>query len=214
MHSTACTSTSVICACPSVLARYQDPQDRPSTRPSTRNGREGWDDLLHCRPPPYLSEYSAAGGVDRSHRDGNRSTEDDVHEGYFIPKGSYIIANLWYVYMLYDAQTYPDPMAFNPERFMTAPGKAPQTDPRSVTFGFGRRICPGLHLADASVWLTIATALALFKIAKPVDANGTPIEPSAEYVSGSIIHPPPYKCDIMPRSAKAKALLDAMVEQK
>ncbi|KAH9849090.1 cytochrome P450 [Lenzites betulinus] len=140
------------------------------------------------------------------------STEDDVHEGYFIPKGSYVLANLWYI--LHDPHTYPDPMAFNPDRFMPAPGKEPQADPRGVAFGFGRRICPGMHLAEASVWLTIAMSLAAFRIAKPVDAHGRPVEPSTEYVTGAVVTPPPFACDITPRSAKAKALLDAMGEKR
>ena len=28
----------------------------------------------------------------------HRLTQDDLHEGYFIPKGSVVIANIWYVY--------------------------------------------------------------------------------------------------------------------
>ncbi|KAH9849077.1 cytochrome P450 [Lenzites betulinus] len=142
----------------------------------------------------------------------HRSTEDDFHEGYFIPKGTHVIANLWQI--LHDPQTYPDPMSFNPDRFACTPDKEPQADPRSVVFGFGRRICPGMQLADASVWLAMAMSLAVFKIAKSVDADGKPIEPSAEFTSGAVVHPLPYECDIAPRSAQAKALLDAMVEQR
>ena len=41
--------------------------------------------------------------------------------------------------MLHDPETYNDPMSFNPERFMAAPGKEPEADPRSMAFGFGRR---------------------------------------------------------------------------
>ncbi|KAH9849106.1 cytochrome P450 [Lenzites betulinus] len=142
----------------------------------------------------------------------HRSTEDDFYEGYFIPKGTTVIANLWQI--LHDPQTYPDPMSFNPERFISTPGKEPQADPRSVVFGYGRRICPGLQLADISVWLTVAMSLAVFRITKHVGADGKPIEPSTEYTSGAVIHPLPYECEITPRSAKARALLDAMVEQR
>lgn len=28
-------------------------------------------------------------------------TEDDVHDGHFIPKGSTVLANIWYADMLY-----------------------------------------------------------------------------------------------------------------
>lgn len=40
---------------------------------------------------------------------------------------------------MHDPETYADPMSFNPERFLAAPGKEPETDPRGMVFGFGRR---------------------------------------------------------------------------
>jgi cytochrome P450 len=86
--------------------------------------------------------------------------EDDVHEGYFIPKDSTVIANLWCVYcdnmfniskkadffnrgMARDSRQYRNPDAFDPSRFM---GDKPELDPRSYVFGFGRRICPGKYI--------------------------------------------------------------------
>ena len=43
----------------------------------------------------------------------------------------------------------------------------------------------GLDLADASVFMTCAVALAAFDISKAVE-NGVVIEPSGEYTSGTI----------------------------
>ncbi|KAH9850081.1 cytochrome P450 [Lenzites betulinus] len=139
--------------------------------------------------------------------------EDDVYEGYVLPKGTVVLANCWCVQILHDSEVYPEPMSFNPERFMAAPGKEAEADPRGAVFGFGRRICPGLQLADATVWLAIAANLALFNIEKPLDAaTGEPIEPSVDYTGGAVSHPPPYLCDIKPRSAKAEALLHTIIE--
>ncbi|KAI0332487.1 cytochrome P450 [Cubamyces sp. BRFM 1775] len=141
----------------------------------------------------------------------HRVIEDDFYAGYYIPKDTIVIANVWR--MLHDPETYNDPMSFNPERFMAAPGKEPEADPRSMAFGFGRRICPGLQLADASVFMAIAMSLAVFKISKVVE-NGQVLEPSTDYTSGTVSHPPAYKCDIKPRNAKAEALLKALMENK
>ena len=45
------------------------------------------------------------------------------------------------------------------------------------------RGCPGRHMAESAVWITIASILAAFNITKAVDENGEVIEPSYEYVS-------------------------------
>ncbi|KAG1741078.1 cytochrome P450 [Suillus lakei] len=131
-------------------------------------------------------------------------SEDDIHDGYYIPKGSFIIPNIWF--MLNDPRTYANPSRFKPERFLDNDGKEPETEPRTICFGFGRRICPGLHLADASIWLSTVMSLAVFDISKVVE-NGIEITPEVDPSLGSICHPKPFKCSIKPRSAKAIALI-------
>ena len=85
--------------------------------------------------------------------------------------------------MLHDPEIYPDPFVFNPERHL---GDEPQRDPRTLCFGFGRRICPGMYLAEASIFSCIAMSLAVFKIEKVLDENGLPITPVHENMSGAI----------------------------
>ncbi|KAG1863085.1 cytochrome P450 [Suillus subluteus] len=132
------------------------------------------------------------------------TTEDDIHDGYYIPKGSLIIPNMWF--MLNDPQTYANPSEFNPERFLGKDGKEPEPDPRTVCFGFGRRLCPGLHLADASVWIFTTMSLAVFDVSKVVE-NGVEIIPEVDPSSGLVSHPKPFKCSIEARSDKALALI-------
>ncbi|OBZ76382.1 O-methylsterigmatocystin oxidoreductase [Grifola frondosa] len=141
----------------------------------------------------------------------HRLTEDDIHAGYLLPKGTIVIPNIWK--FLHDPHTYEDPMTFNPNRFLSSQSRAPERDPREVAFGFGRRICPGLNLADASIWLSCAMSLAAFDISKATE-DGVVIEPSLEYSTGTISHPPPFKCSIKPRSAKAEALIRSMGDFK
>ncbi|KAG1851300.1 cytochrome P450 [Suillus subalutaceus] len=131
--------------------------------------------------------------------------KDDIHDGYYIPKGSIIMPNIWF--MLNDPQTYANPSQFNPERFLAKDGKEPETEPRTICFGFGRRICPGIHLAEASIWISAAMSLAVFDISKVIE-NGVEITPEVETLPGVIGHPKPFKCSIKPRSATALGLIE------
>ncbi|KAG2007166.1 cytochrome P450 [Coprinopsis cinerea AmutBmut pab1-1] len=131
----------------------------------------------------------------------HRVSEDDVHNGYFIPKGSLVIANIWY--LLHDPSVYHDPMVFKPERFL---GPVPEPDPRNACFGFGRRICPGRILADASVYISVAMLVATFNISKAMK-DGEIVEPSVGQTSGTISHPQSFECTIKPRSQKAVDLI-------
>ena len=69
---------------------------------------------------------------------------------------------------------YPEPDTFNPERFM---GAEPATDPRTYAFGAGRRICPGRHFAEASIFTVTSLLLSTSTITKAIDENGKEIEP-------------------------------------
>ncbi|KIM79189.1 hypothetical protein PILCRDRAFT_823775 [Piloderma croceum F 1598] len=103
-----------------------------------------------------------------------RTDKDDVYKGYFIPAGTLVIPNLWFI--AFDSTDHPED--FTPERYLT-PGEPPQ-DPRSYCFGFGRRICPGKQLADNSLFITIASILSVFAISKEIDelGNEIPVHPS------------------------------------
>ncbi|EPQ54805.1 cytochrome P450 [Gloeophyllum trabeum ATCC 11539] len=139
----------------------------------------------------------------------HRLMQDDIHEGYFIPEGTVVVANIWK--MLHDPKTYANPMVFNPSRFL---GEKPELDPREYCFGFGRRVCPGRNLAEASVWLSCAMSLAVFNIMKAKDQAGRAIEPEIDFSSATISHPAPFKCSITPRSDAARALILAENEAK
>ncbi|KIJ51010.1 hypothetical protein M422DRAFT_158706, partial [Sphaerobolus stellatus SS14] len=105
------------------------------------------------------------------------TTVDDVYEGYQIPAGSIVIPNVWRI--LKDPGTYPDPSVFRPERFLPDEnGGICEKDPTLTgAFGYGRRICAGKNLAEATVWLTIATLLWAFDFSNPRDENGKKLDP-------------------------------------
>lgn len=87
--------------------------------------------------------------------------------------------------MLHNPEIYPDPFAFKPERHIATPERPAQLDPREICFGYGRRICPGMYLAEASLYSVISTSLAVFDISKAVE-NGVEITPVHENTSGII----------------------------
>ncbi|KAF7357541.1 O-methylsterigmatocystin oxidoreductase [Mycena sanguinolenta] len=137
------------------------------------------------------------------------STEDDIYNGYFIPKGTTVISNIWA--MTRDESIYHEPDRFNPDRFFTADGKLNE-DATILAFGFGRRICAGRHHADATIWATIVSVLSTFNIAKAKDATGKEIDINPKYSDGFISHPGPFACSITPRSEMAKTLVQATAE--
>ncbi|KAF9254188.1 cytochrome P450 [Marasmius fiardii PR-910] len=136
----------------------------------------------------------------------HRSLEDDVYEGHIIPAGATIIPNAGAI--LHDEDLYGfDVDNFNPDRFMKKPGKALPPHPREFAFGFGRRVCPGRHVADHSLWIAIAYLLWAFDFKKAVDSNGNEVEPVINYHDGLISHPDPFKCQITPRSKEVLDLI-------
>ncbi|KAJ7142216.1 cytochrome P450 [Mycena epipterygia] len=134
---------------------------------------------------------------------------EDEYRGYRIPAGSVVIGNVWAI--LHNEDMYPDPSAFKPERFLRDGKPNPDVRDPQAAFGFGRRVCPGRHMAMDSVWITIASILSVFDITKAIGDDGQIIEPSYEYSSEIISAPLPFKCSITPRSADAVALIEATV---
>lgn len=122
--------------------------------------------------------------------------EDLYHNGYRIPKGSCLMPAVWW--FNHDPQVHPDPDSFNPSRFLH-PHNEP--DPRSINFGFGRRVCPGQKFGEATVLTTILGILAVFKLGKPVDESGREVEINLSHHSGVICHLKDFPYHIEPRSS-------------
>ncbi|KDQ06236.1 hypothetical protein BOTBODRAFT_141195 [Botryobasidium botryosum FD-172 SS1] len=131
-------------------------------------------------------------------------SEDDYYEGYWIPKGSTILPNVWAFSK--DADMYPEPEQFIPERFEGEAGKK-VLDPTNYAFGFGRRICAGQNFADAVLYISIVSILAAINISKHRDESGNEVEPEVSYSAGMINQVNPFKCSIKPRSDAARVLM-------
>ncbi|KAF8511558.1 cytochrome P450 oxidoreductase [Hysterangium stoloniferum] len=136
--------------------------------------------------------------------------EDDEYKGYVIPKGAIVLANIWQISR--DPQHHTNPEIFRPERYL---GDNPELDPHIYAFGFGRRRCPGIELADASVYIAVAMTLAVFDIT-PIrnPSTGQVDMPEHQYISGTVCHPKPFKCDITPRFPTAAVLIRSIHDQE
>lgn len=76
--------------------------------------------------------------------------------------------------ILHDPVVFPEPDSFKPERFINPDGSSRDDPVVSTIFGFGKRICPGRHLADAMMFIVIASFLSVFDIKKGNDTNEGP----------------------------------------
>ncbi|KAI0427566.1 putative cytochrome P450 oxidoreductase OrdA-like protein [Xylaria sp. FL1042] len=137
----------------------------------------------------------------------HQSTEDDVCEGYFIPKGSMLFANVWH--FTHDPEIHPEPEAFKPERYLAVAGHEPEPDPHKFVFGFGRRVCPGSILADKTLFLMVAQSLAVFNMTRS-SGNGADAECKPTFQAGVVSHPSPFKNAIMPRSPHHEKLIKSL----
>ncbi|TFK25364.1 cytochrome P450 [Coprinopsis marcescibilis] len=129
-------------------------------------------------------------------------SEDDVYRGYFIPKGSTVLANAWA--MLHNEKDYPDAMTYNPSRFIKDGAINPAVlDPRKMFYGFGRRVCAGAHIANATLLMSAATLLTLFEIRKTKDDDDIDmgLQP------GNLLRPVPYRCVLKVRNKAAESVL-------
>lgn len=68
-----------------------------------------------------------------------------------------------------DPATYPEPDVFKPERFLNADGSLRDDPMLTFAFGYGKRICPGKHFADATLFMSIASLFSVFDIKKGRD---------------------------------------------
>jgi len=76
-------------------------------------------------------------------------------------------------------------------------------------FGFGRRICPGMHLAFNSININAMNLLWAFDFKSDIDADGNPIAvDTAAYTTGIATAPLPFKCRITPRSTEKAKIIE------
>ncbi|CAE6452271.1 unnamed protein product [Rhizoctonia solani] len=135
--------------------------------------------------------------------------QDRIYRGYRIPAHSTIYCNIYAITR--DETIFPDPESFVPERFAEGNTGPTPLNPRDFVFGAGRRICPGNHIIDATIFLLIASILATMDIGKARDGQGNEIEPvivRSGFQTNQVL---PFKCSVTPRSDCALQLIETAV---
>jgi cytochrome P450 len=110
------------------------------------------------------------------------TSESDVYMGHRIPKGATVLLNTWTIHR--DPVRYPDPSSFRPERYLGDNTSSAESATRNDVsqrdhfgFGAGRRICPGMNVADRSMLLGIARFFWAFDVRPKMGVDGRPMLP-------------------------------------
>ncbi|KAI9841068.1 MAG: hypothetical protein M1837_001039 [Sclerophora amabilis] len=134
--------------------------------------------------------------------------EDDWIDDMFLSKGLTVILNVWGMHM--DENTWEKPQHFIPERYANHPKLAPEYAASSdwasrdhYGYGAGRRICPGIHLAERNLFIGVAKLLWAFNFEeKPGTVNDS--DPETGYSVGFLHGARDYGCNINVRSEKTR----------
>ncbi|KAI0066945.1 cytochrome P450 [Artomyces pyxidatus] len=217
LYSAGADTTSTVMAWWTLaMLAYPETQKRAQAEIDAVVGRERIPTFADMPHLPYVRamvkealRWRPVGPVGLPHR----VMEDDWYEGMFIPAGTICIGNVWALNR--DPESYgADAEHFNPARFLNEKGEltsgpAETKDEGHHTYGFGRRVCVGKHIANNSMFIDIALMLwgCKFEHAKDEHGNTIPIDFDGWMEDGLIIRPVPFQCSITPRFPEAPALL-------
>ncbi|KIJ41518.1 hypothetical protein M422DRAFT_60430 [Sphaerobolus stellatus SS14] len=136
------------------------------------------------------------------------SEKDFVYNDMYIPGGTVVVLNVYNLH--HNEERYPNSSAFIPERFLgdelSSSDSSKLADPMKRdhwAFGAGRRICPGMAVAEREIWLVISRLLWAFNIS---GVAGEPIS-LEEYEGNSGRTPLPFRVKLEPRHANLENLM-------
>ncbi|KAL5410099.1 hypothetical protein PMIN04_010757 [Paraphaeosphaeria minitans] len=202
--------TALIPAHPHVQKRAQEELDRVVGRDRLPTA-EDVNSLPYCRA--VIKE------VERCHNPlwlgtPHMASQDFVYGEHRIPKGTVVVLNTWTMH--HDPKRWKNPMDFDPDRYVHEQlhsSASPQLPSRSERdhwiFGAGRRICPGMLVAEREIWLTISRMLWAFDMQqipdKPIDLN--------EYDGESGTRPRSFEVRLRPRFEGARKVVEEEIER-
>uniref|UniRef100_A0A4E9E815 Cytochrome P450 n=1 Tax=Gibberella zeae TaxID=5518 RepID=A0A4E9E815_GIBZA len=210
------TTSSVLITLIQMLCAYPDCLKRAHAEIDMVVGDERtpvWDDFAKL---PYINQLMKetqrirpATPISFPHK----VLEDIWIDGKLLPKGATIIANVTGLHS--DPNKFKHPGEFHPDHYegmqKLAQGYANTADENKrdhYAYGFGRRICAGMQIAERSLFTTFSKVLWAFDISAPKDAQGRPVamnlDPMTGYTEGTIVMPKPFKACIKVRSERRR----------
>lgn len=142
------------------------------------------------------------------------ATKQDTYMGYTIPAGAGVMNNVWTINM--DPNRFRHPRKFDPSRYLSdtqslaeSAANSDGTKRDQFTFGAGRRICPGIHVAERSLFLGISRLVAAFNFLPIInERTKEPVLPDQEKLTqGFVCMPEEFQVQIVPRSADKAELV-------
>ncbi|XP_027005625.2 steroid 21-hydroxylase isoform X1 [Tachysurus fulvidraco] len=121
----------------------------------------------------------------------HKAIRDSSIAGYFIPKNTIVIPNLFGAH--HDPDVWPDPQSFRPERFLEGNGSCLQA---LIPFGGGARLCLGESAAKMEMFLFTGYLLRDFQFlpASPEDL------PDLRGLASVVLNAKPYRVIACPRA--------------
>ncbi|CDR88137.1 probable Cytochrome P450 monooxygenase/Phenylacetate hydroxylase [Sporisorium scitamineum] len=127
---------------------------------------------------------------------------DSTYKGVHIPSGTTVFLNAWAIH--HDHERYGDVENFRPERFLE-PGE--ENKQSHYSFGAGRRMCAGVHLANRELYVAFCKVIHFFRIERSevVGEREYDIDPKTGCANpkGLSSSPKPFKVRFVPRDKKA-----------
>lgn len=124
-----------------------------------------------------------------------------------IPKDTIVFINIWGLNNIpASLDTSESPMSeFGPDRYKNRTKLAsyyaasPDFSSRDhYVYGAGRRLCPGIHLAERSLFVAVAKLLCAFEFRERLDAPVN-VDPRTGYMNGAVRVPKNFKCEVLVR---------------
>ncbi|KAF5358757.1 hypothetical protein D9758_008555 [Tetrapyrgos nigripes] len=208
-------------AFPEVQKKAQEEMDRVIGQERAPR-LEDFADLPYCRAlVNELHRFRPVAPISIPHA----MLDDGTYRNCFLLKGTTLFMNAWGIY--HDPDVYENPEIFNPDRYLqnefgAKPGVDVSDFRNNIIFGSGRRICPGIHVANTSLALNAMNLLWAFHFSPAIDSNtGKPVPvnildlknvSAVSFVNPNskdlFLAPKSFSCSIKPRSVAHAAIIE------